>query len=400
MRARLGACVGAAFLTAVGAQGSVHAQNADPIRIGAIVGVSGNDVAQGNELTNGMRLAIERFGPRVNGREIQLIVEDDSSNPNVGLQKARKLIQSDRVDIIAGIQLSSAALAISPVVNAARVPTILSLSAANALTGARCSPWIFRASYANSQLAAPLGKWAYEKGYKSVYILGADFVTPRELAADFTTSFEKAGGKVVGQAFSPFGKTQDFGPYLSQARATSPDAMLAIYFGAEAILFTKQYESFGLRDKLPVIATLGTTPVMLRQAQGDSALGVVSSLNYLPELDTPENKAFQEAYRARFNATASEFGVMGYDSMRFAIEGLKKVNGVTADKVALAKAIGDVSFEGPRGPMKMDPKSNNVSQNIYIARTVKKGDSAAFELLDTVPNVSADASTCDMPALK
>jgi branched-chain amino acid transport system substrate-binding protein len=392
--------VGAALLALLAAQAPALAQTSEPIRIGAIVGVSGNDVAQGAELTNGMRLAIERFGPRVNGREIQLIVEDDSSNPNVGLQKARKLIQSDRVDIIAGIQLSSAALAIGPVVAAARVPTILSLSAANALTGEKCSPWIFRASYANSQLAGPLGKWAFDKGYKRVYVLGADFVTPRELAADFAAAFSKAGGEVVGQAFSPFGKTQDFGPYLAQVRAANADALLAIYFGAEAILFTKQYDSFGMRDKLPVIATLGTTPVMLRQAQGDSAVGVVSSLNYLPELDTPENKEFQEAYRARYGATASEFGVMGYDSMRFAIEGLKRTNGGTRDRAALAKAISEVSFTGPRGPMKMDPKTNHVSQNIYIARTVKKGDAVAFELLDTARDVKIDDSACQMPPLK
>ncbi|MDB5569374.1 MAG: transporter [Hyphomicrobiales bacterium] len=393
--AGFGLCAAAALALAPGA-----ARSAEPIKIGAIVATSGNDTAQGAELTNGMRLAIEQFGPSVNGRDIRLLVEDDTSNPNVGLQKARKLIQSDGVDIIAGIQLSSAALAISPVVSAARVPTVLSLSAANALTGEKCSPWVFRASYANSQLAEPLGKWAFEKGYKSVYILGSDFVTPRELASDFRKTFEKAGGKVAGEAFSPFGKTQDFGPYLSQVRAAAPDALLAIYFGAEAILFTKQYESFGMKDKLPMIATLGTTPVMLRQAQGDSSVGVISSLNYIPELDTPENKAFQASYKAKFGSTASEFGVMGFDSMRFAIEGLKKVNGATDDRAALARAISQVSFKGPRGPMTMDPKTNHVSQNIYIAKAVKTDGEVGFELLDTITNVTTDSTACNMPPLK
>jgi branched-chain amino acid transport system substrate-binding protein len=373
---------------------------ADPIKIGGILATTGNDVPQGSEMTNGMRLAIEHFGPQVNGRDIQLLVEDDSSNPSVGLQKVRKLIQSDKVDMIAGVQLSAVALAVAPVVAAAKVPMILSLSSANALTGEKCSPWVFRASYSNAQIAEPYGPWVAAKGYKNIFILGADFVTPREFAGDFRRTFEKAGGKVIAEVFSPFGKTQDFGPYLAQARSANPDAILGLYYGAEAILFTKQYESFGLKGKIPLISMLGTTPAMLRQAQGDSAEGVISSLNYIPELQSPENIAFQKAYREKFNASASEFAVMGYDSMRFAIEAAKKVNGNVEDKVALAKAISQVSFTGPRGPTRMNPANNNVDQNIYIAKTVKKGDAVVFELIDTIPNVTTDASACKMAPLQ
>lgn len=373
---------------------------AGPIKIGGILATTGNDVPQGTEMANGMRLAIEQIGPKVNGRDIQLLIEDDGSNPNTGLQKARKLIQSDKVDMIAGVLLSATALAISPVVSAAKVPVILSLASANALTGEKCSPWVFRASYSNAQIAEPFGPWIAAKGYKNIFILGADFVTPREFAGDFRRTFEKAGGKVIGEVYSPFNKTQDFGPYLAQARASNPDAILAFYYGAEAILFTKQYESFGLKGKIPMIAMLGTTPVMLRQAQGSSVDGVISSLNYIPELQNPENIAFQKAYREKFNASASEFAVMGYDSMRFAIEAAKKVNGNVEDRVALAKAISQVSFNSARGPTRMNPATNQVDQNVYIAKIVKKGDAEVFELIDTIPNVSTDASACKMAPLQ
>jgi len=373
---------------------------ADPFKIGGILATTGNDVPQGTEMANGMRLAIEQIGPQVNGRDIQLLIEDDGSNPNTGLQKARKLIQSDKVDMIAGVLLSATALAISPVASAAKVPVILSLASANALTGEKCSPWVFRASYANSQIAEPFGPWIAAKGYKNIFILGADFVTPREFAGDFRRTFEKAGGKVVGEVYSPFNKTQDFGPYLAQARSANPDAILAFYYGAEAILFAKQYESFGLKGKIPMIAMLGTTPVMLRQAQGSSVDGVISSLNYIPELQNPENIAFQKAYREKFHASASEFAVMGYDSMRFAIEAAKKVNGHVEDRVALAKAISQVSFNSARGPTRMNPATHQVDQNVYIAKIVKKGDAEVFDLIDTIPNVSTDASACKMAPLQ
>lgn len=380
---------------------AASAQAQQPIKIGAVIATTGNDVAQGAEMANGMKLAIEHFGPAVNGRPIQLLIEDDGSNPNVGLQKARKLISSDKVDMIAGVQLSSGALAIGPVAAAAKVPMIISLASANALTGARCSPWVFRASYANSQLAEPFGPWVFNKlGYKTVFTLGADFVTPKEFASNFRTTYEKAGGKVIKEVFSPFNKTQDFGPYLAQARAANPDAILAFYYGAEAILFAKQYDSFGLKGKIPLIAMIGTTPMMLRAAQGDAAAGVISSLNYIPELQNPENIAFQKAYREKFGAGASEFAVMAYDSMRFAIEAAKKIEGKVEDRVALAKAISQVSFVGPRGPTSMNPKTNQVDQNVYIAKTVKKDGKVVFELLDTIQNVSTDASQCKMAPLK
>ena len=371
-----------------------------PIKIGGIMATTGNDVPQGTEMQNGMRLAIEHFGPAVNGRPIQLLIEDDGSNPNMGLTKARKLITSDGVHMIAGVQLSAGALAIAPVAAQAKVPMIISLASANALTGERCSPWVFRASYANSQLAEPFGPWVAARGMKRVYIMGADFVTPKEFAANFRATFEKAGGQVIAEVFSPFNKTQDFGPYLAQARATNPDAILAFYYGGEAILFTKQYDSFGMKGKIPLIAMIGTTPMMLRGAQGDSAADIISSLNYIPELQNPENIAFQQAYRAKYGSGASEFAVMAYDSMRFAIEAAKKVNGNVEDKLALARAISQVSFNGPRGPTRMNPATNQVDQNVYIAKTVKKGNDVVFELIETITNVTTDASKCKMAPLE
>ncbi len=389
-----------AIVIALLASSATPAWAQQPIKVGGIMATTGNDVPQGTEMANGMRLAIEHFGPAVNGRPIQLLIEDDGSNPNTGLQKARKLISSDNVHMIAGVQLSAGALAIAPVAAAAKVPMIISLASANALTRERCSPWVFRASYANSQLAEPFGPWVFNKGYKRIFTMGADFVTPKEFAANFRATFEKAGGQVIAEVFSPFNKTQDFGPYFAQARASNPDAILAFYYGAEAILFTKQYESFGMKGKIPLIAMIGTTPMMLRGAQGDSAEGVISSLNYIPELQNPENIAFQKAYRAKYGSGASEFAVMAYDSMRFAIEAAKKVNGNVEDRVALARAISQVSFNGPRGPTRMNPANNQVDQNVYIARTVKKGNEVVFELLDTIPNVTTDAAQCKMAPLE
>jgi branched-chain amino acid transport system substrate-binding protein len=372
------------------------AQAAEPIKIGILFPTSGVDVLQGKQGLDGMQLAVKEIGGKIGDRPIVVVHEDDASNPNVGLQKARKMVSSDQVDVMTGFFNSGVTLAVTQLTAQRKVPAILANAAADALTGDKCSPWVFRLSFSNAQVADPFGPWLVKRGIKRVAIVGADFVTPRELAKAFRRSFEAAGGQVVSEAFSPFGQTNDFGPYLSQARAANPDAIYGIYYGSEAILFTKQLESFGLKDKVQFVATLGTTSSALRQAQGDSVVGAITSLNYVAELDTPENKAFQKAYQDAYGTPASEFAVMGYDSMRFVLTALQKLNGRTDDKVALANAMRDVSLNGPRGPIKIDPKTNHIVQNIYMVQTVKDGDEIKFKVLDTIPQVAHPAEACQM----
>lgn len=372
------------------------AMASEPINIGVLMSSTGILAPLVVEQVNGMQMAIDEFGGAIAGRPINMIVEDDETKPNIGLQKARKLIFSDHVDVIAGVLASPVALAITPFAEANKIPIVLSNAGANALTDASCSPWVFRVSFSDRQATEPLGPWVAKQGVKRVFILTSDFVASREFSEGFSKGFVAAGGQIVGEAYTPFGATNDFGPYLAQAKATNPDAIFGLYFGAEAILFTKQYASFGLQGKLDLVSSMGLTPQMLRQAQGDSAADVTASLNYVPELDTPENQAFQKKYKEKYGATAAEFAVMGYDSMRFTLEAIKSLGGKTDDHAAVAAAIGKVSYVGPRGPMHIDPRTNNIIQNIYITKTVKEGDRVVFKVLDTIPDVTDPPDACHL----
>ena len=367
-----------------------------PIKIGVLMPTSGVLAALATEQINGMNIAIAEFGGAIAGRKIEMIVEDDESKSNVGLNKARKLILSDRVDVLTGLVGSNVALAVRPFAEANRIPVVVANAGANALTGEHCSPWVFRVSFSHAQLVSNFGAWLVKRGIRRAYALGADFVSPREMVAAFSKGFVAAGGTMVGEAFSPFQRTKDFGPYLSQARAANPDAIFAVYYGAEAILFTKQYQAFGMKEKHKLVTTMGLTPQMLRKAQGDSAADVLESLNYVPELDTPANKAFQAVYQKKYGALGAEFAVMGYDAMRFILEAVKSLGGKTDDKAAIAAAIRKVSYVGPRGPMSIDSRNNALTQNIYMTETVKQDGKVVFRVLDTVPQVADPAEGCNM----
>lgn len=375
---------------------SIAASAQQPVKIGVLMPTSGVLAALAAEQINGMQIALDEFGGMVAGRKIEMIVEDDESKPNVGLTKARKLILSDKVDFLTGIVGSDVALAVRPFAEGNKIPIVIANAGANALTGENCSPWLFRVSFSHAQMVNKFGAYLVKRGIKKAYAIAADFVSPREMVAAFRKGFVAAGGTMVGEVYSPYGQTNDFGPYLSQARAANPDAIFGVYYGSEAILFVKQYQSFGLKDKYKLVSTMGLTPQMLRKPQGDAAADILGSLNYVPELDTPANKAFQAAYQKRYGTLGAEFAVMGYDAMRFILEALKSLGGNTSDKAAIAAAIRKVSYNGPRGPMSIDPKNNALTQNIYMTETVKQGDQVVFRVLDTFPGVPDPAEGCRM----
>lgn len=369
------------------------ANAADPIKIGVLLPTTGSLAGLTEDMIRGARLAIDEAGGSVAGRNIELIVEDDEAKPAVGLDKAKKMILSDKIEILSGLSSSAVALAVTPYAVQRRTPVVIMLAGANDLTGEKCSPWVYRLSYSSWQVASPLGPWLAQQGKKRVFVLGSDYVSPREMVAGFRDTFTKAGGTIIGEAWAPFGQTQDYGPYLALAKAANPDAIYAVFYGGEAILFIKQYDSFGMKS-IPLTSPLGLVSSLLRGAQGPASADVISSVNYFAENNTPENNEFNKKFQDKFKKQPSEFSAFGYDTMRFMIEGLKKTNGKTTDRQALLKAMKSVSFVGPRGPLRIDPKTNHAIQDVYITKTEKRGEGVVAVPLATIKDVAAPASGC------
>jgi branched-chain amino acid transport system substrate-binding protein len=383
-----------AFASALFIQSAAPTLAADPLKIGVLMETSGVFAVLGQRQLKGMQFAVEEAGGEVAGRKIELLHEDHEGKPDVGLTKARKLVLSDRVDVMSGIINSAVALAVTPYLSSQRMPLVISNAAANILTGEKCDRYVFRVSYSSAQISEPIGRWMAKNAPKNLYILGSDFVAGHEFVAASKQAYLAGGGTVVGETFTPFGRTQDYGPYISQARSANPGAVFAVYFAAEALLFVKQYESFGMKATIPLYGPIGLTPPVLRQAQGDTALGVISPQNYVLELDTPENKKFRDAFKKKFGEDPEEFAVMGYDAIRFIIEAVKARGGDTKDRPALVGAIEKVAYTGPRGPMKM-AKNHQATQNVYIAKTVKKNNAVAFDIIDTYRDVEDPVKGCN-----
>ncbi|MGH6923717.1 MAG: ABC transporter substrate-binding protein [Propylenella sp.] len=377
----------AGFMALLGT--ATFAQDAK-IDVGILLPYAGVYAALGTEIDQGFMLALEESGmvDRFN-----ITREDTEAAPPVGVAKTRKLVLENEVDVLVGVVSSGVLAAMRDFVDSSQVPLIVANAGNNEVTGEACSQYIVRVSFSNAQINRPMGRWLYDQGVRNVYVMASDYAAGHQMIDAFRAEFEAAGGSIIGEGYTPFGQTQDFGPYLTTAQAASPDAIYVFYAGGEAINFVKQYDSFGIKEKTPLYGSGFLTSQLYLNAEGPAAVGVTTSLHYVPTLDTPENKAFVDAFTKVAGHVPSEYAVQGYDAGRVLVEAVK---GGASDRASINEALKQVQYTGPRGPLEIDPATNNIVQNIYIYKIVEEGGKLTQQLLDTVESVRDEPSGCTL----
>jgi branched-chain amino acid transport system substrate-binding protein len=369
--------------------GGLEIANAtEPVKIGYLAAQTGVFAKSGKDHADGFKLYLDEIGYKVAGREIVLITEDDESKPEVGPTKARKLVEKDRVHILAGVGHSGIAYAIRDYVHNRKIPLIICLAGAAKLTQEDRSPYIFRASFCNGQRDLAGGWYAYAKlGARKTIMVFSDYSAGHETASGFRKSFKAMGGEVVTEIYPPLGAT-DFAPYLLKISdyAGKVDRVWMFFGGSDAIKLITQYSEYGLKEKIKLFVNGDTVDETYLPSQKEAALGVENYLQYAFALDTPENKRFTKIYREKFGYNPGEFSSGGYNGAKAFVEALKAVKGKIEDKEGFLKALRKVKFEAPMGPFRFD-EHQNVVFNVYIRRVEKKGAEYVNVVTDKVPEV-------------
>jgi branched-chain amino acid transport system substrate-binding protein len=369
----------------------------EPIKIGLVLPFSaGPFVAIANEIADSLAMAIADAGGSVGGRKIEVLREDTTHKPDVAQAKAKKLVFEDKVDLLVGPVASAELTALFDFANQSKTPLIIPNAGDNEATGERCSPWVLRTSFSNQQIVGGMGSWMVKRGYKSVSLIAFDYAAGHQLMDGFKKGFLAAGGTVANEQYPPFGPISDFGPYLAKIKEAKPNAVFTFFAGPPATAMVKQFSEFGLKDQIKLAGPGWLISPLNLAGEGDAAVGVLGVLNYVPAIATPENAAFQKAFQAKYNRTASEFAAQGYDTGKLIFAALQATKGQTADKAALVKALHSVTIKGTRGELKIDPKTNNVIQDIYISEAKKAGDKVDFTVLDKLPAVQDPPNGCKL----
>jgi len=346
---------------------------AKPLKIGVLEPISGVYAEAGQRQVKGMQMAFEQYGSEVAGRPIKLIVEDDELNPQVALRKARKLVESDEVDLLMGVISSGVAYSMKDY--ATRTKKILVLTAGGAdgvMRKANYSPYVFGVRAATWQVSSPMGKWLARK-YKRVFITGPDYALGIEMTKGFKDGWFKAGGPPpVGEVLAPL-NTNDYAPYLTQIKNANPDCVFASFAGGDSVRFVKQFDEFGLKKQILLTGFGYLTDEDNVRAQGDSAIGVMTNFTSCYTLNTPENKKFVEQYKNRYKDNPSQDDYNGFNGALIVYQALKELRGNTSDQLALSKVIQKTDLMSPQGRIRFDPVTNNGIFDIYIREARKEG---------------------------
>ncbi|MEO6409222.1 MAG: ABC transporter substrate-binding protein [Burkholderiaceae bacterium] len=383
--------ISAAALAAALAVGhSAYAQSSGPIKVGFMLPYSGTYASLGNMIENGFKLYVQEHGGKLSGREIQYFKVDDESEPSKAADNVNKLIKRDQVDVLVGTVHSGVALGMAKAAKDNNTLLIIPNAGADAITGPLCASNIVRSSFSNWQPAFAMGKIAAEKGHRKAITITWNYAAGTESVKGFTEAFEKGGGKVVKELNLPFPGVE-FQALLTEIASQKPDAVYAFFAGGGAVKFVKDYAAAGLNKTIPLYGAGFLTDGTL-EAQGASAQGMLTTLHYADNLDTPRNNAFRKSFALAYKTNADVYAVQGYDAAQLLGSGLAAVKGDLSKRDALTTAMHKTTVDSPRGKFTLSPAGNPV-QDIYLREA--KGNNNEFRAI-AVKALADPARGCKM----
>jgi branched-chain amino acid transport system substrate-binding protein len=367
----------------------LRAQSA-PIRIGLMAPLTGVVAAGGREIVDGFTMFWESVGNQVGGRKVELIVEDDASNPDTALQKARRLVDLGKADMLFGNLLANTGLAVANYVKGTGTPYFIPVIAADDLTQRSRIKNVIRAGgYSASQFSRPLAEWALKQGYKTVAMISQDYTFGHEQCGGFAQTFTEGGGKIVGQFWHPL-NTSDFSPYLGQVAGLNADAIFAMETGADSTRLVQQYASFGLKGQIPLIGAQNAADQSVIRTMGSECEGLITAAHFAEGADNPATQAFVKAYSDKFGKMPSLYAFSHYVGAMWVAKAIDKIAGKVEDRDVFLDTVLKTDLpESPLGrPVRFDDFGNPI-YDVFIRKVVKNKDGKYWNVpIETYPQVS------------
>src|SRR5262249_47427133 len=296
-----------------------------PIRVGILAPLTGVVASGGREMVEGTQFFFDRVKNEIAGRKVDLVIEDDASNPDVALQKARRLVEQANVHFLMGNLLANTGLAVANYVKGTGTPYFIPIIAADDLTQRQRIRNVVRvAGYTASIFTHPFGDWAAKNGFKKIATISQDYSFGHEQCGGFCQVFTEGGGEIVAQLWNPL-NTADFSPYLGQLAGMNIDAVFAMQNGADATRLLQQYASFGLKGRIPLVGAMNLTDQAVIRTLGPECEGVISSAHFAEGADNPVTQNFVKDYVARYDKIPSLFGFSMYSGAMWVSRAIEKL---------------------------------------------------------------------------
>jgi branched-chain amino acid transport system substrate-binding protein len=344
-----------------------------PIKIGHIRSLTGPTAITNAAMVKGFDIAMELAKYEVAGRKIEVILEDDAIKPELAIDKARKLVEQDKVDLIVGPTLAPLQIAVATFMNKAGIPNVNTNTSPYAIVAQKLA-WTIQVGGTNQQVPSCAGKYVFEKlGLKKLTIIGEDSGAGRDYVGNFVAGFKKSGGEIVHEQWVPQ-NTADYAPYFAAAKIS--DGVLAWTSGNDSVKFLNQYYDFGMWDKMPLVPAYQGAIIesfilaQLSPKAAEACLGMTTAMNYTPLFDNPVNKIFVDAYKAKYNVNPDTAIASAYNAVLVILDAIKATGGDTTPQ-KLMDAMLASSVPVLDGSAKFDKAKKTAIKDIAISKLQK-----------------------------
>lgn len=338
--------------------GAASVAEADQVTVGMITTLSGGGAGLGVDVRDGFLLALDMAGEH----DIRLVVEDDAQRPELAVQIAERMIQSERADILTGIIWSNLAMAVVPATVAQDIFYISPNAGPSPLAGANCHPNYFNAAWQNDMLHEAAGQHANELGYENTFIMAPNYPAGTDALTGFKRYFE---GDLAGELFTQVGQT-DYAAEIAQIRAAGADSVFIFLPGGMGISFMRQYEQSGV--DLPIISAGFSFDQDVLPAMGSAALGVINTSQWSPDLENDANAAFVAAFEEAYGRLPSLYASQGFDTANLILSALAGAE--VSDKDGFREALRAADFTSVRGSFAFAPNHHPI-QTVYVREVVE-----------------------------
>ena len=328
-------------------------------KVGMITTLSGGGSGLGIDVRDGFLLALK------GNDNIEVVIEDDQRKPDIAVQLADKMIQSEKVDILTGIIWSNLAMAVVPAaVNQGKI--YLSPNAGpSALAGAGCHENYFNVAWQNDNLHEAAGGYANSEGYKNSFIMAPNYPAGKDALTGYKRFYE---GELAGEIYTKLGQ-KDYAAEIAQIRASGADSVFFFLPGGMGIGFMKQFAQSGI--DLPVVGPAFSFDKGILQAVGAAAMGVKNTSQWSKDLTNDANVKFVADFQAEYGRLPSLYASQGYDTANLLASALDSA-GIN-DQDAFRKALKKADFASTRGDFSFDT-NNHPIKDIYVREVIKEGD--------------------------
>ena len=341
------------------------APNHSTIKIGYFGDLTGPTFNFGQSAINGVLMAASEINQNggINGRQIDVVIEDDKGSPEEAARLTAKLIDQDKVVAIIAGGTSGNSRAAAPKAQSSHIPFISPSSTDPAVT--QVGSYIFRACFVDSFQGEVMARFAVNtlKAQKAAVIY--DFNSPygRGLTQYFEVSFGKLGGRIVGEQSYTQGDA-DFKGQLSTIKAAEPDVIYIPGYYGDVALIAKQARLIGLTQ--PLLGGDGWDAPELWQLGGDALNGAYISTHYSLDNPSPAIQSFVEQYKQRYgNLLPDAHAALAYDAARLLFDALTRIGSTDPDKLREALAQ-TKNFAGVTGVISMDGDRNAVKPAVVL----------------------------------